>query len=94
MTNSAITGVGVSRKEQIALFNTTVVGFFKTVDKASKLAHDHLTFEIRNHREHIVLLPNTRRHRRPENNGVHLVTRVHHRVFNDIQRNGINVFTL
>ena len=94
MANRAITGVGVSREEQIPLFDAAIVGFFKTMNEASKLAHDHLAFEIRNHREHIVLFPNTRRHGRAKNNSVHFVTRVHHRVFNDIQSNGINVFTL
>ena len=59
VADRAIAGVGVSREEQIPLFNAAIVGFFKAMDEASKLTHDHLAFKIRNHREHIVLFANT-----------------------------------
>ena len=94
MTDRAVTGVGVGGQEQVTFFDGAVVGLFKAVDKATELADHHLAFQIGDHREHIVLLTNPRRHRRPKHDRIHLVAGVHHRVFDDVEGDWVDILTL
>ena len=60
VANGAITGIGVGGEEQVSLFDGAVIGFLEAMNKATELADHHLALEISNHREHVILLPDTR----------------------------------
>jgi len=60
VADRTITGIGVGSQKQITLFDSAVIGFLKTVNKAAELTHDHFALEIGNHGEFVVLLADSR----------------------------------
>jgi hypothetical protein len=91
VAHGAVAGIRVRGEEDVALLDRAVVGGLEAVNEAAELADDHLAVEVGDHREFVVLFANAGRHRRPEQHGIHLETRVQHRVLDDVERDGIDV---
>ena len=94
VADCTVTGIRVVGQENISLFDRAIKALQETVDKGSELPDDHLAVKIRDQREFVMLLADSRRHGRAEQHGVHFETGIAHGVFYDVQRDGVNLDTL
>ena len=91
VADGAVARVRVVGEKDIAFFDVAVVVRHEAVDEGAELADHHLAVVVGDHREGVVLLADAGRHRGAEQHGVHLSTRIAQRVFDDVERDRVEL---
>jgi hypothetical protein len=81
----------IGRQDHVAGIHTPIPRLHHLVDIGAELADDHPAPRVGDHRELVMLLPDHRAHRRPEEDGVHLVAGALQRALDDVEGDRVDV---
>ena len=83
--DGAAAEVGVALEDDVARADLVVEGFQQQRHVGTELAHEHVPGGVGHERELVVLLPDDGRHRRLQDDGVHLLADVQQRALDDLE---------
>ena len=83
--DGAAAEVGVALEDDVARADLVVEGFQQQRHVGTELAHEHVPGGVGHEREFVVLLPDDGRHRRLQDDGVHLLADVQQRALDDLE---------
>ncbi len=91
MADRRTAGVGVRRQQDVALLDGPGVVVEEVGDRQAELPDDHLPLGVRDEGELVVLLPDARAQRGPEQHLVHLVTGVAQGVLHQVEGDDVDL---
>ena len=91
MADRASAAIGIGGEEDVSLLDGAVVLALEAVDEGAELADDHLAVGVRDHRELVVLLADSRRHGGAVEHGIHLVAGAAQRALDDVESDRVHV---